>query len=61
MSEMDLHGDTETELTVPSAPQPPEDLEDVEVPEVDAVEKAAEVADPEPDHEVVPVDEDEYR
>jgi hypothetical protein len=58
MSEMDLHGDVEP------VPDPVEDLEtspDPEAPEPDALEQALTVTEPEPDHEVVPQDEDEYR
>lgn len=58
MSEMDLHGETETKT--PTDPVP-DDIEDPEVPLADAVEQSLAVVEPEPDRETVPVDEDEYR
>lgn len=58
MSEMDLHGETETKT--PTDPVP-DDIEDPEVPLADAVEQALAVVEPDPDRETVPVDEDEYR
>ena len=61
MSEKDLHGDTEPEAPPEPVPDDLEDLEDPEVPVADAVEQAYPVTEPEPDHETVPLDEDEYR
>lgn len=59
MSEMDLHGETEAEAD--PIPVDLEDIQDPEVPVADAVEQALTVDEPEPDHETVPLDEDEYR
>jgi hypothetical protein len=61
MSEMDLHGETETKTPTDPVPDDLEDLEDPEVPIADAVEQSLAVVEPEPDRETVPVDEDEYR
>lgn len=61
MSEMDLHGDVEAPGTVDPLPEELEDLADDEVPEADAVEQSLTVSEPEPDHEVVRQDEDDYR
>lgn len=61
MSEMDLHGDTEVGSAEEPGPEEIEDLDDVEVPEADAVEQAAPLTEQQADHEVVPLDEDEYR
>lgn len=61
MSEMDLHGDTQQGATGQPDPREVEDLADVEVPVADAVEQAAPLTEEEADHEVVQLDEDEYR
>jgi hypothetical protein len=57
MSEMDTHD--EVEVTLDDAIEV--ELEDPEVPAADAVEQAASVTESEPDHETLPLDEDEYR
>jgi len=61
MSEMDLHGDVEAPGSADPLPEVIEDLADVEVPVADAVEQARALGEPEPDHEVVPQDDDERR
>jgi hypothetical protein len=58
MSEMDIHDDLETEL---DAGDGTELGDDPEVPAADAAEQATPLTEPPSDHEVLPVDEDEYR
>jgi hypothetical protein len=58
MSEMDIHGDLETELDTGDEAEP---VDDPEVPAADAAEQATPLTEQPLDHEVVPVDEDEYR
>jgi hypothetical protein len=57
MSEMDIHAESGAEPD----DQTQTELDDPEVPAADAAEQSVPVTDPEPDHETVPLDEDEYR
>lgn len=61
MSEMDLHGDVEAPGSTDPLPQSLDELADDDVPVADAVEQAITVTEPEPDHEVVSLDDDDYR
>ncbi|MDH4159156.1 MAG: hypothetical protein OEV62_02770 [Actinomycetota bacterium] len=57
MSDRDLHAELDTAPDDDLAAE----LEDPEVPVADAAEQAAPVTEPEPDHETLPLDDDEYR
>jgi len=57
MTEMDNH----TELEAPVDELVQAELADPEVPVADAAEQATPLTEPDPDHETLPLDEDEYR